>query len=74
MEEEDIWILNCCRGRTVINKDLLKYLSQVGFSLLILIFSLVQIIRLDDTVDKSFYFSIVSLIIGVYLPQPTKED
>tara|TARA_B110000211_G_scaffold186403_1_gene211587 strand:+ start:197 stop:436 length:240 start_codon:yes stop_codon:yes gene_type:complete len=67
----DIWMSSCCRNEgTVVDKELLKYLSQIGFSLIILFFSIYQIISLDDDIDKSMYFSLISLVVGVYLPSP----
>lgn len=73
-EKNEIWISNCCKGRTVINKELLKYLSQIGFSLIIIIFAIYQIIVLDEDIDKSMYFSLISLVVGVYLPSPTHSE
>ena len=70
----DIWVSSCCRDNgTRVNKSFLKYMIQVLFSLILLIFSIIQIILLDDD-DKSIYFSLISLIIGVYTPVPNHDD
>lgn len=73
-EKRDIWMSSCCKGRTVVDKELLKYLSQIGFSLIITIFAIYQIIVLDEDIDKSMYFSLISLVVGVYLPSPTHSE
>lgn len=74
-EKRDIWMSSCCKTNgTVVDKELLKYLSQIGFSLIITIFAIYQIIVLDEDIDKSMYFSLISLVVGVYLPSPTHSE
>jgi hypothetical protein len=74
-EKNEIWRSSCCKGEgTTVNREMLKYISQIGFSLIIIIFAIYQIIVLDEDIDKSMYFSLISLVVGVYLPAPTHEN
>lgn len=63
---------SCCSSRTT-DSHLMKYMTQISVSSVILIFSIVQIARGDDKLEM--YFSLISFIMGVYLPAPThKKD
>ena len=53
----------CCSHSSLYG---LKYLSRIGVSASILIFSFVQIARFPD-VDNSIYFSLISSIMGYYI-------
>ena len=60
-------INSCCSGTS--DKRLLVFISQMAITILILLFCFVQIARGSD--NQEFYFSLVSLILGLYLPSPT---
>ena len=59
-------INSCCSGTS--DKRLLVFISQMTITLLVLFFCFIQIILKTDKVE--FYLSLVSLILGLYLPQP----
>ena len=50
----------------------IKYLVQVFISLIVLIFSIVQL-SMDDKRDKSIYISLISTILGLFVPAPTLD-
>jgi hypothetical protein len=69
--ENEKW-QSCCSNRTT-DSHLLKYVTQLGVSLTVLGFSMTQIIR--DVGNKEIYFSLISFVVGVYLPSPShKKD
>ena len=53
------------------NKGFCKFFVQVGISCGVLCLSAYKIIVLDEAVDKSLYVSLLTLILGIYLPQPS---
>ena len=70
MEEEDTnsnitTFKSCCFQ---IDKDFMKYMTQITISYIILSFSLYKLIVItkEDNEDKSIYTSIVMMILGLY--------
>lgn len=59
-----VW--KCCCG--TFSDEQVKYLVQIGFGASLLLFSMVQIIRKDG--DVTVYYSMLSGIIGLFLPSP----
>jgi len=57
---------SCC-SRT--DKHFIKYITQVGFSAVIVIFSVTQIARGAN--NREIYFSLISGIIGNFSPTPS---
>jgi len=53
------------------NKAFCKFFVQVAISFMVLSLSTYKIIVLDENNDKSLYVSLLTLIMGVYLPQPS---
>ena len=53
-----------------LNKGFVKFLAQFAVSLLVLSICSYKILNIDEKEDKSLYFSLITLILGVYLPQP----
>lgn len=69
---EDTWISTCCRNEKKISKGFMKWLIQVLISLFVLIWSCYQISTNNENLE--IYFSLVSTIIGLYLPAPNMND
>lgn len=68
MEEKNEEWHSCCTRRTT-DSNLMKYVTQLSVSFIVLGFSLVQIIR--DVPNKDVYFAFISCIVGIYVPAPT---
>ncbi len=68
MEEEEKKNINfMCGSKT--SPYLIKYVITVLFSLIVLIFSIIQI-GLNKN-DNTIYFSLISSIIAIYIPAPS---
>lgn len=63
-QQPDNWA--CCSIR---NKDEVKYFTQVIFGLIIIAFSMFQIIQNTD--DKHLFINILSTTFGLFLPAPS---
>ena len=61
---KDEWTV-CCSNT---NKHFLKYIVQVLFGVAVMLFAFIQVIR--DVDQKEIYFSLISGIIGGFLPSP----
>jgi len=70
MEEANEEWHSCCSNRTT-DSHLMKYMTQLSVSFIILGFSIAQIAR--DVDNKEVYFSMISCIIGIYVPAPTHK-
>jgi hypothetical protein len=69
LEEKDNEWKSCCFK---VDKDFLKFFVQVFISLMILTLSIYKLIIMTSTnEDKSLYVSLLTLILGIYTPQPT---
>lgn len=64
MELPDQW--TCCSIR---NKEEIKYFIQCGFGLIVIGFSILQIVNQD--VDRNVWVSLLSGTLGLFLPHPT---
>jgi len=54
------------------DKDFLKFFVQVAISFVILALSIYKLcIITGNSDDKSLYVSLLTLILGIYTPQPT---
>ncbi len=62
------WNVCCSKSSSVF----IKYVVQVLISLIVLIFSIVQL-SMDDKRDKSIYISLISTILGLFVPAPTLD-
>jgi len=67
-DENDTWISQCCKTEKKLSKGFLKWIVQVSISITILVWSLFQISTTED--NREIYFSLISTIIGIYLPSP----
>ena len=69
LEEKDNEWKSCCFKA---DKDFLKFFVQVAISLMILTLSIYKlVIMTSNSEDKSLYVSLLTLILGIYTPQPT---
>ena len=52
------------------SRHLIKYLVQMGFALMVMIFSIVKLNDNDNSENKEIYYSLMSFIIGIIFPHP----
>ena len=67
-DSDETWISACCGAEKKISKGFMKWLIQVVISLFVLVWSAIQISLTDE--NKEIYFSLISTIVGLYLPSP----
>jgi len=72
LDENDTWVSQCCKMEKKLSKGFLKWVVQVSISITILVWSLFQISTTED--NREIYFSLISTIIGIYLPSPDHKD
>lgn len=46
------------------------FIVQTIFSLLLMVFSMSQLVYSKDSEDKAWHVSLLSLLVGIYLPSP----
>jgi hypothetical protein len=70
-DEDDavVWRSGCFS----LNKGFVKFMSSFMIALLLLAFSIYSLVTIDKGEDKSLYISLITLILGVYLPNPTLQ-
>ena len=54
-----------------LNKGYVKFMSSFLVALILLAFSIFSLVTIEKGEDKSLYISLITLILGVYLPNPT---
>jgi hypothetical protein len=67
-ERETYW-KSCCCGST--DRRILNYATQVGFGLLISTFCIFKLSSDIACAEENVYISLLSGIIGVFLPSPS---
>lgn len=67
-QQTDNTYKSCC---IEMDKRFLQFLSQFVIGFFIIIFCSVQLVRLDKAEDQRTYISLLSLIIGIFLPSPS---
>jgi len=67
--EDKIWT-GCCSKS---NKEFVIFITQSCFGASLVIFSMIQIAR-NDVENKEIYFSLLSMIIGTFLPNPKIKE
>ena len=67
IEAENSW-KSCC---LVLDKRFVQFFAQMLVIMLIIIFCVVQLSRLDDCNNQRAYVGLLTFIIGIMLPQPT---
>ena len=65
-ELENYW-KSCC---LILDKRFCQFFSQMGVMLLIIIFCIVQLTRLDDCNNQRAYVGLLTFIVGILMPQP----
>jgi hypothetical protein len=70
---DSTWISRCCKMNKEISKPLLKYIVQINITMILLIYSMIQLNK-EDSKSRELYISIISTIIGIYLPSPSHKD
>ena len=67
-DEDDaiVWRSGCFQ----LNKGFVKFASSFLVALLLLTFSIYSLVTIEKGEDKSLYISLITLILGVYLPAP----
>lgn len=71
--DDSTWISKCCKINKEISKPLLKYIVQINITMILLIYSMIQLNK-EDSQSRELYISIISTIIGIYLPSPSHKD
>lgn len=71
-KKDDNWISTCCGTQKIISKGFTQYILQAFISIFILSWSCYQISKNNDNLE--IYFSLISTILGLYLPQPQMND
>ena len=71
IEKDNEWKSCCFKA----DKDFLKFFVQVAISFVILALSIYKLcIITGNSEDKSLYVSLLTLILGIYTPQPTIKN
>ena len=67
-DEDDnvVWRSGCFH----LNKGFVKFASSFLVALLLLAFSIYSLVTIEKGEDQSLYISLITLILGVYLPAP----
>lgn len=68
-KSSNVWISRCGR---VVDSRLLQYISSLSVTIFVLFFCIYQIISNED--DSSVYLTIISTILGIYLPSPLSSS
>lgn len=57
------------------DKDFLKFFVQISISFMILTLSIYKLVVIENNGDeKSLYVSLLTLILGIYTPQPSIKN
>lgn len=67
----DIRWKSCC---FYIDKGLLQFIFETVFALGVIIFCIIQMIRLPDCESQQLYSGILTFVIGILVPQPTLRE
>jgi hypothetical protein len=59
---------SCC---FYIDKGLVQFVVESFFAIQVILFCIVQMIRLPDCESQQLYSGILTLVIGILVPQPT---
>lgn len=64
--DDGIW-RSCC---LYVDKHAMFFVVQVVVSMIIIIFSIYQLVYLEDCHSQQMYSSLLTLVVGVFLPSP----
>ena len=67
MQEDDKSWKSCC---LVMDKTAVLFFAQLVITLIIMTFCIVQLARGVPCEDKTYYTSTITLLLGVWVPQP----
>ena len=67
IETDNSW-KSCC---LILDKRFVQFFTQMSVIILIIVFCIVQLVRLDDCNNQRAYVGLLTFIIGILLPQPT---
>lgn len=68
IDDKEEWTTCCSHS----SKSFIKYIITVIMSVIILIFSIIMIIK-NPEANNNIYFSLISSILGLYVPTPKIE-
>jgi hypothetical protein len=74
---EQVYVSNCCRKGSAgqISKSLLRFLTTVFFTTLLLGFAMFKLSGQEVSPDeKAIYFSLLSSCVAAYMPAPSPHD
>ena len=60
---------SCCFA---VDRDAVKFITQVIFGASVVVFSMFQIVM--EAPNREIYFSIISSTVGVFMPHPEIKD
>jgi len=67
-EEADAETWDSCCMR--IDRRATVYFTQLSISFIIMFFCIYQLLRYEDCDSRNFYSSLLTLVIGMYVPSP----
>lgn len=67
---DSLWVA----GETRFDRRLLQFGAQFSIALLTIGFCCYQLVRLPSCADQTQYMSLLTAVIGVYLPEPRMTD
>lgn len=62
---------SCCFK---LDKDFMKFFVQITISFMVLTLSIYKLVIITNNEDKSLYVSLLTLVLGIYTPQPTIKN
>ena len=67
--EQENYYSCCLKNRT--DRRVLIYGTQVGFGIAVMAFSMAMIVTADSCQDTNAFMGLLTLVVGVFLPQPS---
>jgi hypothetical protein len=64
--QKNEWV-SCCM---TLDREAVKYFTQLFVSLMIISFCIAQLIRLESCEGQQTYIALLMMVIGCWLPQP----
>ena len=64
-----MWVC-CCSPNNRTDKRIIVFFSQFSITLIIIFFCIYQLLRSNSCESDQLYMSLLTLVIGVYLPSP----
>ena len=70
IENENTYQSCCLR----VDKRALSFFSSLAVSLIVLLFSIYQLINKNKCEDIQIYISLITMVVGIFLPQPNLNN